>query len=391
MRQTIFITVATILIMSGDCFAASSEMKHIENLPSISWEHTFGNQNFKDENEQLFLTPESKELIIAGRSVKYNNNHYQGEGIWVWKVDNLGHKKTETNLKAIKTLNSSIILKKTQCMLICNDETIMLITKSDLDETILLKIKFNGDILFTRNMGPRHNITKILPTPNNNFTLIGDEKGIPSINTIDGNGKELWSKVFQQHGFGRFVDGIPTKDGSFFLVENSGAQTEYITDTSDVFIAKYNAKGEKENEQYLSGRYGNIVKGQNNSLVILYDKSHTRAQDFWAQAYDSELTPLWNRNVTTTPFGIGNFKIAAQPNGNFVVAGLMVDTGKTFVSYHDSLGVKKWDCMSNKPEYAFDIDVVCADSACYLVESVPTLRTKDDDVRKIKVIKFQPE
>jgi hypothetical protein len=390
MREIIVITLAAIFIISGYC-AASSEVKNIDSLPSISWEHTFGDQKFKYENEQLFLTSESKELIIAGRSVKYKSNDHQREGVWVWKVNNLGHKKTEANLKKIKTAKSTSLLKKTTSMLICDEEIIILSTKSDLDETILLKINFAGDILFSTNIGTAHNITKIIPTADGNFLLIGDEKGIPSLSKIDGIGKELWSKVFQQRRYGKFVDGIPTKDEGFILIENSGASTKYMTNAPDIFIAKYNAKGEKENEQYLSGRYGNIVKGQNNSLVILYDKGHTTGQDFWVQAYDNNLAPLWNCNITTAPFGFQRFKIAALDNGNYVVAGSMIATGKTFVSYLDSLGVKKWDYISKTPEYALDTDVACADSTCYLVESIPTLQTMEEDIRKIKVIKFQPQ
>lgn len=390
MKAKLFILVLWILVSLMFCGVASSEVKTIDNIPSVVWERILGDQNYMYENKLLSFTA-SKELLIAGRSLQNKNNDLQKEGIWMWKINEAGHKKIEVNLKNIKVGKTSLLLKTIQSMVLCGDETIMLITKSELDKIIVVKINFKGEVLYSDIIGSTKQISKILATSDGNYLLMGEEGGYPSVMKIDERGKELWSKTFKQNNYGRYIDGISTNDAGFILVENSGASAKSMDNTPDIFIAKYNAKGEKENEKYLSGRNGNIVMGQNNSLVILYDKSHTATQDIWAQAYDKNLAPLWDCNITITPFGFYPFKIAALQNGDYVVAGQIIASGKTWLSYIDSSGVKKWDYVSPRAVFAVDTDVACTDASCYLVESIPTLQTRETDVRKIKVIKFQPQ
>lgn len=387
MRQFLCLAMFFALVPSGYCSDAS-EVKNIDQLPSIVWERTFGAGNLEYENQSLKISSEPEELIIAGKSLKVAKDDLQQEGVWVWKIDGTGHKKTEVNLKKIKVGKSSAILKATKSIVKSDDETIMLLSKSDREETVLLKVSFKGEVIYSKKLESNKRLTKILPTSDNAFLLIGEEKGYPYLLKIDATGSELWSKVFEQHKYGKFIDGIPEKDGGFILVENSGASTMPILDTPDIFITKYNAKGEKENERYLPGRYGNLVVGKD-SLALLYDKSHASAHDYWVQKLNNDLTVMWDRNISSNIFGFYNYKIAVLQNGDYILAGSMEATGKTWLAYLDSSGSMRWNYLG-KTEYAVATDVACSASTCFLVESIPTLQTRETEVRKIRVVKFKP-
>jgi hypothetical protein len=376
------------LASSVNCEDSTPDIK-LDKLPSVAWERVFGEGDLQYENETLKLFAKPEELFLVGSATKFAHSTLKQEGIWGWKIDGAGHKKTEITLKHLKMGKSVIDLKSVKSIVVCPDETIMLLSKSYFGEALLVKMNFKGEILFSIKLDTDKKPTKILETTDDAYLLIGEEKGFPLVIKVDTMGNELWAKTYTRHKYGRFIDAIADTNGGFILVENSGASNESMTDACDVFVSKYTASGESVNERYILGRYGNVCIGQN-TLVLLYDKSHTTAHDYWVQAFDKDLSPLWDQNVTSNTFGFYQYKIAALPDGGYIIAGSTEATGKTSLTYLDYKGVIKWRYSSN-PQSVFATDIACSTSGCYLVQSITTLRARETEIRKIKVTKFQPQ
>ena len=362
----------------------------LDSLPTTAWEQYYGDLDIVCQNRFASLTPQSKELVVAGDSEMVNKDISQNEGIFIWKINSKGEKISDLNLKDGKIGNRSYVLERIQALFADSDDTVMIIAKTNSTASLLIKANYAGKTIFARLIDSNINITKIIPVDDNCYIMIGERNGYPFVSKINSMGNELWNKSSNRNKYGSFVDGISTNDGCFILVENSGASSKIMKDTTAINVTKYDSNGVKQNEKSIAGRYGMVASGSNAVFAILYDKSNTYAQDIWVQAYDKDLTPVWGCNVASAILGADGFSIAAFASGDYLVAGTSPDTFKTLVVYIDSSGVKKWEYLSKTADYALGVGVTCADGGCYLIKSVTTSTTDDSEVKKVKVIKFSP-
>ena len=391
MLRIVFLTITLITVFVDAAIGQSRNANNIDKLPSIIWEITFGDETSVYSNEYISILTKTNELIVGGYSETHTNGKTNNNGIWIWKVSESGAKTCDVDIKNITIGRITYELNNIQSMIVNDDETIVLVVNTTKSSSLLLKINFNGDILLSKNIGETKSIYKIISLSNNCLLLIGEDNGYPAFIKIDETGNNLWSKGSDRSKYGNFIDGIATKDGGFLLVENTGASSKTNTDITDIFIIKYNASGEKQNEIHLSGKYGNIGIGQNNNVAILYDKSRTYAQDVWLQVYDSDFVPSWNTSIASSVLNIGNYKMSIFQNSSYMIAGNEVRTFKPLVTYVDQSGKIVWSYLSQSPEKGSNTDLVCSSLSCYVVYSVYTLLTKDDIITKIKVIRFHPQ
>lgn len=388
MKIILVILVYVILLSAKSGLSETSQIANkVDALTSIAWERTFNDQYCKIA--LATLNPKSKELVIAGHANNFTTDIQRNKGIWLWKINEIGNKVADVSIKNITIGKATYKLDQLKAMLVNEDGSIWLIAEANITN-LLIKTNFVGDILLSKEIDAGINVSKALSLLDNGLLVIGSIKGKTFFMKFDASGKELWRKISSRNEYGKFYDGIPTKDGGFILVENSGAPNDFVFNTTKIYISYYNAVGEKQNEKYLSGQFGSIATGLNDTYSILYDKKPSEGQDYWIQVYDKDLNPKWNLNVATTMYAIANFKMNSLQNGNYIITGEKIVDDKTLVNYIDTTGVIRWEYTGKT--FVYGTDIICSNTVCYLIEAVSnTLDTQGADIIQVKVIKFQPQ
>lgn len=355
-------------------------------LKTIIWERYLGHDNYNYSNKAIALPVKDNNLYISGPVALPYKTKKQNQGLFVWEVNKSGEMATNVLLSESypeigKLLDVSALSS--------SKSNIIAAVTNEGGKHFLVSVDKAGKVAIAKSHEPEVEITKIIPNQDGSYLLIGRESIKELVIKTDASGKELWRKAFERGRNDMIVDGISLEGGGFLLIENSGKVEKFFMGESDLFVARYDSKGERVNERYLPGRYGSIARGKNGNYVIVYDKSATAEQDIWVQAYDKNLNPLWNQKITTIKFGLERFKIVSLANGNYVVAGSV--NGKPWVSYLDSTGAKKWDYLNTEKEFGVGIDLVADGNDCYLVSTIITLNAEKAMINKVKIIKFQPQ
>lgn len=384
--QRQFLSIFIFLISLMYCIDLS-EAAPIETLTNTIWELKFGDTVYSYYNRAVVLSPKDSGLFIAGEYITLAKGMPTiTEGLWVWKVNPAGEKIIDLKLKnpaddAKKYLN-------VEALAITANEDVILIAKMRGGRINLIKLNLSGDILFSKELKADRDISKIVPTADNKFLLIGHEKFNSLLMKIDANGEILWEKVNDRGKVDMFVDGILLEDGGFILIENSGKSAQFFLASSEMWIIKYDSKGEKITEKSFLGRHGSIARGKDGNYAIAYDKSGTAKQDIWVKSIDKDLNEKWNTNITSTDFGLESFRIGSLTNGDYIVTGPIML--RPWVSYIDAAGVKKWDFHNKTMEPASGTDFISKGTDCFIISSVVAITGQDKITNKVKVIKFRP-
>lgn len=359
----------------------------IDTLPTTLWENKFGDADYSYHNRAAVLSPIDSGLFIAGEYTSSARGvPTVTEGLWVWKVNPVGEKIIDLKLKnpaddAKKYLN-------VEALTITDSEDIILIAKMGGGRINLIKLNSVGEIVLSKELKSERDISRIIHTAGNNFLLIGHDRFNSLLMKMDANGEVLWEKVADRGKDDMFVDGIVIEDGGFVLIENSGKSAQFYLASSEIWITKYDSKGEKISEISFQGRHGSISRGKDGSYAIVYDKSGTSKQDIWAKTIGTDLNEKWNVNIVSTEFGLESFKIGSLTNGDYIVTGPIML--RPWVSSIDSTGAKRWDFHNKTMEPASGTDFISKDDTCFIISSVVTITGQDKITNKIKVIKFQP-
>lgn len=339
------------------------------------------------KHKAIALSSKDNNLYISGPvSLPYKTKK-QNRGIFAWEVIKAGELITNIQLpESYAEIGKLLDIKSINNF---KNNNLVAAIKNESGESFLINVNKVGKVTVMRKLEPDVEISKIVSNQDGTYILIGSKSLKPLVIRTDGSGKEIWRKFFDRGRNDMIIDCISIDSGGFLLIENSGKVEKFFMGESDLFVARYNSKGEKVNERFLPGRYGSITRGKDGNYAIVYDKSATAEQDIWVQAYDKNLNPLWNQKITTIKFGLERFKIVGLANGNYVVAGSV--NGKPWVSYLDSTGAKKWDYLSNEKEFGVGLDLAADGNDCYLVSTIITLNAEKAMINKVKVIKFQPQ
>lgn len=376
------LTILMVLLTSEYGFAEITTTK-LETLPNVAWERNF-NDNYRECNS-VGISPKTNELILAG---DLSANRNKEKGIWFWRVDSEGNKTTDVVIKQLTFENKTVKLLHLFSMLINDDESVWLIAEADFPRTILLRITPNGDILMSRRITGGIDISKGVLLPGNEVLIVGNISGKASFMKFDATGKEVWKKTSNHSGFGKYYDGIPSKDGGFVLVENSGSSNSFVVDSKEIYLSKFSANGEKITENKLSGKLGNIVKGQDGSVALLYDRNATEGLGYWINKYDIGLNFIWSSNVAEHEYSIENLNMSLVSNMDYILSGQTFGDFKGFMAFVDSNGNKKWEYYSKIRTAGPKI--LCIGAVCYLVDTtLNTLDAEYNPITQIKITKFQ--
>ncbi len=377
-----FIVLMTFAIMPFSLQAAE-----VWSQKNIIWERSFGQDGYSYTKMAVFLSSNDNNLHISGPVTLPYKIKKQNKGLFVWEVNKSG--EMLTNILLSETYQEIEKLLEVADITSFKNNRIVAAVTNENGKQFLANINKLGKVTVVKNLEPEVEILKIISNKDGSYLLIGRDSLKELVIKTNASGTELWRKVFERGRNDMVVDGIGIEGGGFLLIENSGKVEKFFMGESDLFVARYDSRGERVNERYLPGRNGSIARGKDGNYVIVYDKSATAEQDIWVQAYDKNLNPLWNQKITAIKFGLERFKIVSLANGNYVVAGSV--NGKPWVSYLDSTGAKKWDHLSTEKEFGVGVDLVADDNDCYLLSTIITLNAEKAMINKVKVIKFKPQ
>ncbi len=360
----------------------------IDTLPKTGWERKFGDADYTYQNKSIAVAANDNSLFIAGIFSSTDRAKSQRDvmGIWIWKINDDGEKKLDIRVKNTQDQNSNLI--DVEAMAVTGEGNIIILARSQTNQTSFLRMNAKGDILLTKKLDQDSHIFKIIQTTDKKYLLIGKKKADALLMKIDENGEIVWSKIYARANADMFIDGVALEDGSFILIENTGKVEQFFIGVADIWIIKCDANGQKQSERTFTGRYGSIARIINDGYAVLYDKSSTAKQDIWLKTFDKNITEANDVNITSTDFGLERFNIFSLKNGDYIVGGTL--DLRPWVSYVDSTGTKKWYFQGKTTEPAVGAAYASINGNIYIVSSVVGINEQYQQVNKIRVTKFQP-
>lgn len=385
MKNT-FILLLAFLMLSGTCVFAEtySVGVKLDTLPNISWERIYNEQYFN--NDVAKISPKSMKLVLAG-------GFLQAEaGIWIWMIDGDGKKIAEITLNEVQINKRTTKPYRIIDIVINDDESIWVIAETESSQIILIKTNFFGELLLSQRITGGMIINKALPLSDGSLVVIGELNGKATCTKLDTAGKEEWTKTSGRNDYSSFVNGLPSKDGGFILLENAGASNSHGLDGKAIVISKFTASGIKITDTSVTTKLGHEVGivAFDDTISILYGKVDTNDQrQYFVEQYDTKLNSKWKSNVVTAKFAVWPFNISSVNNGSYIVAGTIIGDFERFIAYLDASGAKRWDHTGKKLTDMAN-NIACAGSTCYLIETI--INTVDRyNTQQIKVTKFRPE
>jgi hypothetical protein len=198
------------------------------------------------------------------------------------------------------------------------------------EDLYLLKVKPNGDILWTKTYGGTNGglAQKIMPTSDGNFIIAGYTYNSQIyLLKINPNGDTLWTKTYGEFG-GRFAQTITTTSDGNFIV--AGIESPSGSEVWNVYLLKIKPNGDtlwtktyKETENYEvyaieSTSDGNFIVG---GAITSYGAGT-------GVVYLMKIKPNGDTLWTKTYAGIGYqvaYAITPTLDGNFIAAGVTSD------------------------------------------------------------------
>ena len=380
------LTVYVMLVAAAFC-AGTADIVQADTLTNSIWERKFGDVNYSYRNRLLATSPADNALSVAGvySSVAKRKTMIDVEGIWIWKINENGDKITDIRLD-----NSRLQIDKLndlQGMAITDKGNIVLLARSETSLSYFLKISSKGEVLLSKLVDNSMQVTNIITTLDKCYVLVGSQKADACIVKIDENGVILWKKIFTRGKSDMFVDGVAVEDGSYVMVENIGKFEKFFMGSSDIWLLKCDANGQKQNELTFSGRYGSIVRTINGGYAVLYDRSNTVLQNIWLKTFDENFKELAEINVTSTDWGLERFKIKSLPSGDLIVGGAV--NLRPWISRFYLTGVMKAHFDGKAMEPAIGTAFELSRNNIYIVSSIVEMNEQSQPVNKIKVVKIQ--
>lgn len=388
MKVKICFLIICVLLVPPSLCASKASAGQVDVITNAIWERKFGDANYSYQNRVVTTSRADNTLFVAGvySSVARSKSLIDIEGIWIWKINENGEKLSDFKFSSTQLQIDKI--SDLESMAAIDSGDIVILIRSESNLSYFLKINSKGEKLVSKRLDKNMQISGIIPTSDKSYLLIGSQKTDALLVKIDVNGEVLWKKVTARGKSDMFVDGIAIEDGSYVFVENLGKFEKFFMGSSDLWLLKCDASGQKQSELTFPGRYGSIIRTIDGGYAVLYDKSNTAKQDIWLKTFDKNLNELKDINLISTDWGLEKFKIKRFVNGDFVAGGAA--NLMPWVSYFDSTGVMKsyFDGKTHEPGVGTDFGL--SKSNIYIVSSIVGINAQSQSVNKIKVLKIQP-
>lgn len=314
--------------------------------PHEVWQLLLGGNPYWHISETMIGPAEKAgDLRIMGTTAPPRGESGAAKKLWLWRVSSTGEKLREAELQGFPE-DQVISASYVKILSILDNGDLLLVTECAPDVPLLVRIDQTSKVVWTKKLEHLRRLVvfKVVPTIDRKFLLLGQRSSKAFIAKIDGAGEILWDKTFDPtQKWEWFLDGTPTEDGGAVVVGNTNfADRVYMEiDATTVWIVKLDREGNIQAEQNFPGRHGSIARSQSGNYGLVYDQGKTHDQDIWLQAVDRDLKLLWRTPMFAINFGLSGPKIAASPDGGFVVAASRQH--RLWLSQVDQDGKKLWE------------------------------------------------
>ena len=212
------------------------------------------------------------------------------------------------------------------------DENFIIAGLENDDDVYLLKIKPNGDTLWTKTFGNGHDwATAITPTIDGNFIVVGFtssfgvERNVYLLK-IKPNGDTLWTKTYGRNrsDYYDYAQAItPTPDGNYII---AGYIKSFGVDSSEVYLLKIKSDGDTLWTKTYGGAdwdnaYAITPTPEGNCIVAGYTKSFgVGSSDVYLLNIKPNGDTLWTKTYGGAGWDDAS-AITPASDGNFIVAG----------------------------------------------------------------------
>lgn len=372
---------------------AQSQVELLNELPQTLWEVRLGEDQFEHDYQSVAVSSKDHALWIATR-FHLAGGDKQPWAYSLWKVNQDGRKIHEVqiqNLGKEKELNRAGA--DINSLTLLEDGNFLFVFNSHYRPS-LVKVNKNGKIAFEKPLSEgRMSISRIVPTPDKNFLLIGGEsssEGAFAIK-IDSAGNVLWKKIFDRPGGESFLYGVPTPEGETVLLGVSGIIGDKSgLKESSVWLVKLWMAGEILSEVAFRGLPWNVARGYDGTYGVVYDRRRSLDQDhdIRFKVVSSDLKELGETSLLTIRPEMPNFRIGAIPSGGFIVVGSkelnlwaarINSAGKVIWNYGADRSVKR------RPSPR---DLVSLNDEFFILYSALSINEKRKLNSKVGIIKF---
>lgn len=385
--------VAIIICWAASVLAAPLIQAQSPKAPlTVALERRYASELFWYQYKAAAVTTNSDVLIaVTARSSPYAQTSTSSH-LWLWRIDRNGEKTAQTEIKNPFTTgenHGSNVEIGIQSLVALDSGEALLIVEFDPARPSFVKIDKNGNQVITKRLvGPSRqlSLSKMIPAPEGQYLLLGHESLDALALRIDSMGNILWEKKDDRGRIDLFVDGIPTADGGFLLVGNSGTYDANGAGPSIVWVGKYDGSGELRKEIVLKGRYGSVTRADASGYAMVYDKSSASSQDVWVQNLDLDLKLRWESQVLAVDSGSSTFKIAAVQDSRLIVSGAKY--GRPYVVNMDAAGNILQTFYGEKMTISVTYDLVPSKNGFLIFSSIYSYDDKIRIHREVRLDRF---
>lgn len=376
----------------------------------IEWEKVWeGEGNTLTAEPQTVALAPGGNILVGGVSRKKSRNmKLRKENLWIWKLNRQGKRVQVMEFKNLLEEHKLMYPNIDALIPLPFGEILFVMQDSYASGLYLVKVDQSGKVLFVKKiMRDDQSPVKMVSASKDKIFLFGAESDAEGdavdawVGQIDIRGTLLWEKVFNRIDtpeviLGKspvkmetFLDAFPLEDGGAILVGNAGGYLGWLS-PCNVWLIRINAKGDILREVVFPGRQGHMVRGPDDSYVLVYETNTLRSpnepfqQTIWVQAFTQKLDSLWKSEITTFPEGLGRFMIAPFSNKGFIITGN--DHQDNLRVWRLSLkGEKMWDVNGNQKSLNFQL--IPSDDQFFMVfEKSVSTEVEDRHVGAFKFI-----
>jgi hypothetical protein len=360
----------------------------------VQWERHFGGQRLPYTHVAAAFSSKQQNLILCVRSDGVGDRPRvpMFQIWWVDKDGNLVQQIPVPDRANGSPLGLEVPVRPS--MVALESGEILLVLKSESDQTLLLRVDEKGGLILARDLllPPDVVISRITCGKDNNFLLVGSDGDNGFAARIDLQGNVIWHRSFDRGQIESFTSAIPSEGGGWFLVGSSSpAERFHDPIVSEVWLLKCDASGRKESERVFWGFLPAACSGEDGGLAVVYYGTNASSSiELKLQVFDSGLRDLWSKSVSPITFVMLPFQIGRAPTKSFILAG--AKPPKFWMVGLDRRGEEIWSFHDTRQSVAAVtcLDLIVSRDSAFAVTSVLSIENSRNPTGLLGIIKFLP-
>jgi len=369
---------------------------------------------------QVAFDKTNKRLLIAGTS--FRPKVYSEGKLWLLEIDaNNSNMDRTLLLKDINQNNASspitLAVSLISSLTISENKNVTLVGGFDNNTSpmSIMKIDRNGntskfigfaekddDVNKNSNSENFQLIHGGINLSGDNLLLMGKGRDGGLITKVDSEGNRIWGKGYKigqkQQDF--FTDGVVVGDKGNFAVVGCSANpaetgSKFPDVTGDDFILQGNAQGDVIAKDIFPGNpwpgeQPQMCQISSGNFIVVYGKGmEFKRSDINIRTYSTDLKLLWEKLVIKSEQNKpSSFKIAATPQGGFIVA-VNVDFGNLRVYEYNEKGDKVANFSVDREIWLVNIGLACMDDKALVVYQTRPNSGQGEKLSKIKIVALE--